>query len=441
MTVKTENIEAEPIKIIDDLDDVSQDKLQALKAKLAAKQEESKMPIKIVEEKTRSFKLGFVGSGQGGSRLAATFHQLGYSAVCFNTAAQDLKPIKLPEDHKLLLDQGLHGAAKDLSLGQQAAEMHKEAIYELVSDKLASAEILVFCLSLGGGSGAGSCSPVIDILNSIGKPIVVITILPMNSDDAQLKKNSLETLSKIAKEVQNKRVHNCIVVDNAKIESIYSNISQMDFFDVSNKAIAEPLDIFNTLSSMDSPVKPLDGAEFLKLLVDGSGLSVYGESIVHDYQEETSLAEAVLNNLSSGLLASGFNVKESKYVGVMMAAPKRVWDKIPSGHLSYAKLMIQDSCATPAFWGLYVVDSPDDSIKVYSMFSGLSLPTARVEQLKKEAAEFVAKLKNKDEERNLNLRLETGDEVLSAADKIKQQISAKKSAFGSFVSSVQDRRK
>jgi cell division GTPase FtsZ len=448
--IKTEVKRVTPLPIADNVFEVETvseeqldtDKLKALKEKMAKKED---MPPKIIEKKTKSIRLGVVGSGQAGSRLAETFHTLGYDAVVFNTAPQDLEHIKLPEANKCLLEYGLGGAAKEMEIGKEAAESHRDAINELIQDKLSDAQAFVLCLSLGGGSGAGSCEVFVDLLSGIGKPVVVMTVLPMANDDAQTKRNALETLSKLAKEAQNKRIHNLIVVDNAKIETIYSDVSQIDFFEVSNRAIVDPVDAFNTLSSMSSSVKGLDPMEFAKLLTDGGGLTVYGELTVPNYEDETAIAEAVINNLNSGLLASGFDLKQSKYVGVMIVANREVWSKIPSASVSYAMSMVHDLCGTPTgiFRGIYTTDMDSDVVKVYSMFSGLGLPDPRVQQLKKEAQEYAAKTKDKDVERNLTLKLDTGtEETVSAADKIKQKIATKKSAFGGLVSSsINDRRK
>jgi cell division GTPase FtsZ len=269
---------------------------------LQAKKES--MPVTIVAKKTRSVRLGVIGTGQAGSRLAASFHKAGYECVVFNTASQDLEHIDVPEANKLLLEYGLGGAAKDLEIGKAAAETHRDAIAELVDSRLGDCHALMLCLSLGGGSGAGSCETMVDLLSSTGKPVIVMTVLPMSSEDAQTKQNALETLSKLAKEAQNKRIHNLIVVDNAKIESIYSDVSQMDFFEVSNKAITSPIDAFNTFSSLPSSVKALDPMEWAKILTDGGGLSVYGEMDVTNFEEPTAIAEAVIENLNSGLLSA-----------------------------------------------------------------------------------------------------------------------------------------
>lgn len=419
-------------------------KLAALKAKSQAKQEENKMAAKIVSKKDRSIAVGVLGSGQAGSRIAEAFYKLGYDAVAVNTAMQDLKFIDIPDSNKLLLEYGLGGAAKETEIGRAAAEAHRGEILQLVNEKLQHSQVNVLCLSLGGGSGAGSCETMVDILSSLGKPLVVVTVLPMDTEDAQTKANALETLSKLAKATQTKKVNNLIVVDNAKIEAIYHDISQVDFYGVANKAIVEPIDIFNTLSSLPSAVKGLDPMEWGKLFTDGEGLTVYGELTIENFAEDTAIAEAVVNNLNGNLLAGGFDLKQSRYVGVIIAANKEVWSKIPSSSITYAMAMVNDQCGTPkgVFKGIYTIDTPDPVVKVYSMFTGLGLPESRVTQLKKDAAELTQNVKGKDEQRNLSLNLDTGvNETVSAAQKVKEKIAAKSSAFGKLVGGVVDRRK
>ena len=454
MSVKTTTEEGKPEAMEDDISNteipasaeaVDMNKLAALKAKSAAKQQESKMASKIVSKRERSLALGILGSGQAGSRLAEAFFKQGYDACVVNTAMQDLKFIDIPDSNKLLLEYGLGGAAKEIEIGKAAAEAHKGEILQLVNDKLANSQVNLLCLSLGGGSGAGSCETLVELLSSLGKPLVVMTVLPMDTEDAQTKSNALETLSKLARLTQTKKVNNLIVVDNAKIEAIYSEVSQVEFYGIANKAIVDPIDVFNTLSSMPSAVKGLDPMEWGKLFTDGEGLTVYGELVVDNFAEdETAIAEAVVNNLNGNLLAGGFDLKQARYVGVIITANKDVWAKIPSSSITYAMAMINDQCGTPkgVFKGIYTTDSPDPVLRVYSMFSGLGLPASRVDQLKKDTEDLNKNVKGKDEQRNLSLNLDTGtNETVSAAQKIKEKIAAKSSAFGKLLGGTVDRRK
>lgn len=450
-TSKTEEVSAIPI--VDDITTekvqtleqaVNLEKLAALRAK-ADQKNEGKMASKIVSSKTRSLNFGIIGSGQAGGRLAESWFKKGYPSIALNTAPQDLKFVNLPDSNKLLLEHGIGGASKELEIGRAAAESHKQEIFNLINEKLSDVQAFILTFSLGGGSGSGSAETLVEILATFGKPIMVISILPMTNEDGQSKQNSLITLSTLSGYVKSKVINNLIVVDNAKIESIYHDVSQLAFFDTANESIISPLDAFNTLSSMPSNSKPLDPMEFAKICFDGEGLSVYGEMNISNYEEDTAIAESIVNNLSNNLLASGFDLKQARYVGFIVAANKNVWDKIPSSSINYASTMISDlaSGARSIFKGIYVVESATDEVKIYSMFSGLGLPSQRVDELKKEVEVSLSKVKEKDDNRKLTLQLDSGkSETLNSAQKIKDKIAAKNSVFGKFVSgSISDRRK
>lgn len=425
---------------------IDEDKLAKLKAKLAEKTKEQDMTTNVKPvKKERSINFGIIGSGQAGSKIAQQFRAFGYDCVAINTAQNDLKFIDIPESNKLLLEYSLGGAAKTLEIGRAAAETNKEAIKELVSKQLADAQMFVLCSSLGGGSGAGSCEVIIDVLTELNKPIIVIGILPMHTEDLKSKSNSLEILSKLSKDLQSKKVANIILIDNARIESIYHNVGQMEFFNVANKAIVEPIDIFNTLSSMPSSVKAIDSVEYLKMLLDGEGFSTYGSMEVANYTDETAIAEAIVANMNNNLLASGFNIKESKYVGFIVAANKNVWKDIPAVSINYANELLKEQCGVPEsiFRGIYETNDVENVVKVYSFFSGLGIPSERTNQLSEEIKNLSAVVSDKQTARNLNVALNTGKSTtINDVQRIKDKIANKTSTFGKFVgASVVDCRK
>lgn len=464
MSVKNETIKSEQNELVDDIsneevknnmndeENINEDLMAQLKAKMAAKnastvvEEKKDMTVRIVEKKKNSIDFGIIGSGQAGSRIAAAFASLGAKAVVFNTAQQDLDFINLPNENKYLLDFTLGGAAKDLSIGEGAASAHEDGIRALISDKLNDTQVLLFCLSLGGGSGAGSAPVILPILSEFGKPIVVITVLPMTTDDAQTKQNAIITLSKLASMAQSKQISNLIVIDNSRIETIFADVSQMDFFDVSNHAIVGPIDAFNKFSAQPSKVKSLDSMEWAKLITDSHGLSTYGELTVNNYEEPTAIAESVIESLQGGLLAGGFDLKQANYVGVLFVGNTKVMQSIPSANVNYAMSLIRETSpsASGIFRGLYEDDSMSDSdgLKVYSMFSGLGLPESRINQLKKEAKEETDKMKGREQTRNLSLQLDTGtEETASAADKVREMIKKKSSTFSKNFVGLKDFRK
>lgn len=447
----TEKSEKE--KINDDLSDknieqpVDPNKLAALKAKNQAtinqsniqKQQEQKMANKIISKKERSLNLGFIGLGACGNSIIQEAHKLSYDCIAINTALSDLKLIDIPDNNKLLLESKIQGTSKELELGRASITNNQNAVRQLVNDKLINSDVFMVVFSLSGGTGSGGSIPMLDLLQEFGKPIVVICVLPMTSDDQHGKSNTLQTLSQLSAYVKDKKISNLIVVDNAKIESIYSKISQMDFYGIANKQIIETLDAFNCLSMQASSVKALDSMEFTKTLIDGNGLCLYGQLTIEQYQGDTDIAESIINNLTNGLLADGFDLSQTKYASFIITANKEVWKSIPSSAINYATSMINDICKNPnaIFKGVYIVDDPENVVKVYSMFSGLGLPNSRVEQLKQETIELQNKVKTKEDNRNFNLQLDTGKSaVVNDAQKIKDKIAQKSSTFGKFIGGI-----
>jgi hypothetical protein len=242
--------------------------------------------------------------------------------------------------------------------------------------------------------------------------------------------------------VNARKIANLIVVDNAKMEIIYSDVSPFNFFKVANTAVVEPLDVFNRLSKSPSDFKPLDSQEFAKILLDGEGLGAYSTVRVENYEDETAIGEAILDGVSQNLLAEGFELKQAKYVGFLLVAPKAVWDKVTAQALSYTKELINEQGPNSVFYGIYSEETGEDCVTIYSMFSGLGVPSNRIDSLQKETDEKKALLEKKNAERKSTLNVSDKSSTESAADAIRRKIQTKKSAFGLLQNKiVEDRRK
>lgn len=384
----------------------------------------------------RSYQFGVIGSGQAGSRLAECFYSYKYPTVIFNTARQDLEHIKIPEGNKYLLNYGFGGAAKEIEIGKSAAEAHRELISEAIRVSLSETEMFLLCLSLGGGSGSGSADTMIEILSSFEKPILVITVLPSSNEDVKSKKNALETLSKLVSKLESKQISNLFVIDNAKIESSLSSLGALEIYPAANKSITEIFDQMNIFSQQASPIKGIDPMEFGKLMVDGGGLSIFSKTTIQNLSNEAEVAEAIVQNINSSLLVSDCDIKQAKYVGIFMSANQSTWGTVPAVAFNYAESVLREMCENPngIFKGFYVSNLPDNVIEVYSFFSGLPLPEERIQQLQEEVQEQEEKLRQKELQRNMNLKLNPGtNNSVFAAQKVKAGIDAKKSSFGGLL--------
>ena len=56
---------------------------------------------------------------------------------------------------------------------------------------------------------------------------------------------------------------------------------------------------------------------------------------VEDYMEETALAEAVIDSLGANMLASGFDLAQTRSGGVIITGSKETLEKIPSININY----------------------------------------------------------------------------------------------------------
>src|SRR5271169_2263910 len=156
-------------------------------------QAEDDMPIMLEKQTDRSVNLGVIGVGQCGSKIAEEFYTRGYNAVAINTASQDLKCINIPEQQKLFLNYALGGAAKDLETGRAAAEEYAESISNTLKVNFIDSSILLLAIAGGGGTGSGSAEMMVELMAQLGKPIAVLYVLPLVTEDALSKHNAIQT--------------------------------------------------------------------------------------------------------------------------------------------------------------------------------------------------------------------------------------------------------
>lgn len=403
----------------------------------------------LVSKKDRSLYFGIVGLGQAGSRIAETFYSLGYETCVMNTATQDLEFIQVPENRKLFLPFALGGAGKELDNGKVAIEQNGQ----LILDKLESLfddkyEMMLLAVSGGGGTGSGGAEAMIDLLSNLQKPVGVIYALPMDSEDSLSKHNAVTTLGKLAKLAATDVITTLIVVDNAKIELLYPGMSKAEFWPAANNAIVEPLHLFNHLSAMPTPYDSLDSMDFGRIFTAGD-CTVYGTIEVEDYMETTAIAEAVLDNLDGSLLASDFDLKEARFGGFIITGNSKVLRSLPAENIHYAQHMISEACDyAQLVKGVYEIPTDEDTIKIYTLFSGLGLPTARIEVLKSEAEKQMEQIRDKEKTRASRMVVDygAGTETQQKAHEVRRIITQKKSGFGKLTTNANrkktiDRRK
>jgi len=438
---------SEPEEKKDNSNEIDPEVFLSLKDKLMKKKEkEQEEVMEVVSHRSVSIEIAVIGVGQAGSRIAEVFYKKDYDAGVINTSAQDLKFIDVPESNKLLLEGSLGGTGKDLDLGREIFEESDNTVAQFVDRVVDGNNMVYLAISGGGGTGSSSVDTMVPMLFETGLPVGVIYVLPKATEDAQSKRNSIETLSRLAKMTTENMVSNLIVVDNARIEQIYANLSQSDFWQVANNAIVEPLHTFNSLTATASRFTSLDPSDFGKIISAGD-CSIYGVMEVEDYMEETALAEAVIESLGGNMLASGFDISQARVGGVIISGPESALKQLPALNINYCFHMISEQTnGASIYQGVYSSDSSEDKIKIYSWFAGLGLPKDRVESLKRESEAQAAIAGSKEKNRAAAMTLDLdGDKVNTIAEEVNRKIKKKKSSFNRLQrgsrSSLIDRRK
>ena len=426
---------------------IKEDDFQALMARKKAAQAaqaevQARAPaMKSVESRPPvSLRFGLAGTGQAGGRIAEVFYKNNYAACAINTARQDLELLELPADCKLHMNYsiGAGGSGKNLEVGRAAIEDSLPAVKSFIAEKLHDVDVYVAAFSLGGGSGAGSAEVLIDTLNEFGKPVVCICALPGSFDDTQSKHNAIQTLSRLADQATAGKINSLILVDNAQIERSYPNLSQADFWKVSNQAIVAPLHEFNSVSARPTTMDALDSADFSLALLESGGCTIFGSNKITKEQYDSNdlaLVEAIVDNLENGLLASDFDLKEAQKVGVLVTASEKVLSSIPYSNISFIfKYITETFDSAASFRGIYAVPTDSDDITIHFMFSGLGLPRGRVETLKADAQKNMDALLAKKTNIGGKMSIDLGkDKNLSAADSMMSQIKKNKSAVGKLL--------
>lgn len=426
--------EAEDVKKEDKEDKTNVDTkvLDALKEKMnkKSKTKDSKVP-KVTDKRMVAIEMAVIGVGQAGSRIAETMHKRGYDVGVINTSAQDLEHIEVMPQQKLLLEGSLGGTGKDQDLGRELFAESAEDIAKFVQPILAGNNMVYLAASGGGGTGSSSIDTMVPLLYDEGMPVGVIYILPKATEDAQSKRNSIETLSRLASLASKDVISSLIVVDNAQIEQIYAGLGQSKFWEVSNNAIVDPLTTFNNLTASPSRHTSLDPSDFGKIISCGD-CSIYGQLVVEDYMEETALAEAVIESLTDNMLADGFDLEQTRVGGVIITGPASALDRLPAVNINYCFHLISEKTnGASIFQGVYEVDSNADEVTIYTWFAGLGLPMDRIENLKKESEAQAKIARDKEKSRASAMTLDLGEnQTDNAVNEIHRKIRKKKSGFG-----------
>jgi cell division GTPase FtsZ len=356
----------------------------------------------IKDESGGSHVFAWIGSGQGGGRLAKAFYDRGYKkCIAVNTSKQDLARLDIPDTQKLLLDIGEEGAGKDMERGANATFKYKQEIFDLMR-KIYGTKVdhIMVCIGAGGGSGSGSSLVLIDIakkyMKFIGhdKPeerVGVVMSLPTRGESASPKVsyNAYRVLKQIGGQAERKEISPLVILDNARIEKMYKNLTVKEFWGTINSTVSGLFHIFNVLSKHPSPYTSFDPTDYSTTIRCG-GVMVMGVSKLElanansekKTTNETEISKSIKGNIDKTLLAE-IDISDATFAACCAVGGKAIMENTPGlmDSLSYGFDTLSSLCPKATLHrGIY--EDEKQSLRLYTLVSGLKIPQARLDQFR-----------------------------------------------------------
>ena len=333
------------------------------------------------------FKFAFIGTGQGGSRIAETFYKIGYRRVgVVNTAEQDLATINLPDSNKFCFGTG--GAGKNRDVAKKLFNGKQEDCLDFMKRVIGKKyDRTIVCAGAGGGTGAGTLSSLVKVardLQVVNKSatdkVGVILALPKYSEGKKVNENACKTLKEALDLVDKGIVSPFIVLDNEKIGSIYPNLSIDRFWQTANMSICTLFHLFNTIITKNSHYSTFDPNDYQTIL--DSGTIVFGATNINDYSDETKISYAIRENLKQNILSGGFDLGTGSVAASVVIGKQDTLAGIPESHLDYAfeqltRMLREDSTVHR---GIYRGNKA--GLNVFTAIGGLSWPKDKIDDLK-----------------------------------------------------------
>jgi cell division GTPase FtsZ len=334
-----------------------------------------------------AFKFAFVGAGQGGSRIAETFHKLGYRKVgIINTAQQDLNTVNV--ENKLCIGSK-GGAGKDREVARKCYAERADDVLDFMRRSFGEDVDRIFiCAGAGGGTGAGTLKPLVhtakelqDTLQSDSRKVGVILALPKYSEGRRVNSNAYETLKDASELVERGIVSPLVIIDNEKTSKIYSNVSVANFWQTANMSMAGVFHLFNMTASRDSSYSSFDSSDYKSVL--DSGIVIFGATPVPEWKDPVNISRAVRGIAQTGSMSGGIDITTANTAGAILIGGKEVLDNVPQSNLDQAfdQLTRILSSGSVVHRGIYSGDK--DNLTVFTIIGGIATPEEKLEELKK----------------------------------------------------------
>jgi hypothetical protein len=386
------------------------------------------------KEAKASIKLGFIGVGQGGSKIADAFAGLktpvdqeqAYPVMIINSNLGDIRSLKnVPFANQKGLKGYEKGVGKKPEVGRQAFEENGADIFDDIMRVMKDCEKIYVCGSLGGGTGTGIINLLVDtIADYMGIPVASIVSLPVPDEIESL--NAFNALSELTAKLNEYReddqggtyrvLENLIILDNQKIIKEHledPEVKNLTWDYYSNYKVASILHEWNVVCSLESDIT-LDAADLMNHVFMTGGVLTFAKKKINldkDIRSKEDLIEEIVSTYKGkNVLANGFDYqKDTKSMAICVVLPKDRSNEINQDTLEIIKRRIKEDLPDISIYTGFANWGSEKNAIVYTIASLAGLPE-RARALRQEAID----LKNKRMEReNQTTGLGLGEKIES----------------------------
>ena len=390
-----------------------------------------------------------IGCGEGGGKIAASAAKIGINTIAINTNVQDLSKLNFPESKKLLLKISAGGSGKDPNFVKESLKNIniKSEIVEFIKKSLITTPLFSICpnckikekindleavsdthicsncglgfslidiekdknekhnyifisVCLGGGSGSGLLSDIVEICHfNFNLPIAVIATLPDEQEDIVTKNNAIYVFQDIYNKYASKGIISpLILIDNQKMIEMHNQVLLGSMYasinNLISKSVFKFLDFSNQVSSSVSNIDFMDSARLFSL----GGCGTIGKFIVGPSKLDRNAnlikvphpldIEAINEALIHCAFVDGLDLLSTRGVGIVAVAPEHfLQDENISKCIKYVYGKIKEMTgAELVFRGQYN-DPSLDCLEFYIFFNGLKYPEEKFEKMWKDIKE------------------------------------------------------
>ncbi|MCK5564243.1 MAG: hypothetical protein KAJ07_03275, partial [Planctomycetes bacterium] len=154
-----------------------------------------------------------------------------------------------------------------------------------------------------------------------------------------------------------------------------------EFWPTINNTVSGMFDIFNRLSALPSPYTSFDQVDYHSIM-SGGGCAMMGLTQIANIRDKFAISSAVRNNLEKTLLAGGFDLSTANFAGCVIVGGKKMMANVPGlqDNIDYAfDVLSEITGKATVHRGIY--EDSRETLRVYTIISGLDKPTERLDEL------------------------------------------------------------